>query len=85
MNFAGYIMERDDSQVDISSIQVTATGSFLSANDSRAHFGLGTDAEVKRITVRWPDGSVRAYPAPAGGGEIVLRQAEGTRKKRAGG
>lgn len=27
-NLAGYIMDRDDSQVDISSIQVTATGSF---------------------------------------------------------
>jgi hypothetical protein len=35
---------------------VTKAGSYLSANDSRVHFGLGSDAHVDTIEVRWPSG-----------------------------
>ena len=30
--------------------------SFLSSNDARVHFGLGTDSMIKKITVKWSDG-----------------------------
>ena len=30
--------------------------SFLSSNDTRIHFGLGTDSKIKNIMVKWPDG-----------------------------
>jgi hypothetical protein len=33
----------------------TATGSYLSSNDKRLHFGLG-DAETANIEIRWPSG-----------------------------
>jgi hypothetical protein len=33
----------------------TSTGSYLSANDKRLHFGLGTAREA-RVDVRWPSG-----------------------------
>jgi hypothetical protein len=35
---------------------VSTAGSYLSSKDSRAHFGLGADAEVKTIEIRWPSG-----------------------------
>ena len=38
---------------------VTTAGSYLSASDRRVHFGLGTDASVKSIEIRWPSGIVQ--------------------------
>ena len=37
----------------------TTSGSYLSANDPRLHFGLGPDERVGRITVRWQSGAVQ--------------------------
>ena len=36
--------------------QITAGGSYLSASDLRAHFGLGEAARVEEIRIRWPSG-----------------------------
>ena len=38
---------------------VTTSGSYCSASDVRAHFGLGADARVKNIEIRWPSGIVQ--------------------------
>jgi len=35
---------------------VTTAGSYLSSSDKRVHFGLGNNATVKRIDIRWPSG-----------------------------
>ncbi|HSU19146.1 MAG TPA: CRTAC1 family protein [Acidobacteriaceae bacterium] len=35
---------------------VSTSGSYLSANDKRAHFGLGADTAAKSIEIRWPSG-----------------------------
>lgn len=35
---------------------VTTAGSYLSANDKRAHFGLGSATEATAIEIRWPSG-----------------------------
>jgi hypothetical protein len=35
---------------------VSTSGSYLSSSDKRAHFGLGADAVVERIEIRWPSG-----------------------------
>jgi len=35
---------------------VSTSGSYLSACDRRVHFGLGADAAVKSIEIRWPSG-----------------------------
>jgi hypothetical protein len=35
---------------------VTMGGSYLSAGDKRVHFGLGADARVATIEIRWPSG-----------------------------
>jgi hypothetical protein len=35
---------------------VSTAGSYLSASDKRLHFGLGQQAVVQRIEIRWPSG-----------------------------
>jgi hypothetical protein len=37
-------------------VTVTTSGSYLSANDRRAHFGLGSDIVANTIDIRWPSG-----------------------------
>ena len=36
---------------------VTRAGSYLSANDARVHFGLGSDEVIASIEIRWPSGA----------------------------
>jgi hypothetical protein len=38
---------------------VTTASSYLSSSDVRAHFGLGHDAAVKSVEIRWPSGIVQ--------------------------
>lgn len=44
----------------------TMTGdSYYAQHPAVAHFGLGDDAKVDEIEVRWPNGSISRIPAPA--------------------
>ncbi len=38
--------------------ELHAGSSYLSSEDPRAHFGLGTATTVKKLTIRWPNGRV---------------------------
>jgi len=38
---------------------VSTTGSYLSSNDKRAHFGLGKDAAASKVEIHWPSGIVQ--------------------------
>ena len=38
---------------------VSTSSSYLSASDRRVHFGLGRDASVKSVEIRWPSGIVQ--------------------------
>ena len=38
--------------------EVHAGGSYLSSNDQRIHFGLGSEATIEKLTIRWPSGNV---------------------------
>ena len=47
---------------DVTQVQeVRGGGSYLSQNDLRVHFGLGTSARVDRLEVRWPNGSTEQW------------------------
>ncbi len=38
--------------------EIHSGGSYLSQNDLRAHFGLGTAARIDRVEIHWPSGTV---------------------------
>jgi len=41
--------------------EVRSGSSYISQNDMRAHFGLGTATKVGPVQVRWPSGLVERY------------------------
>jgi len=45
---------------------VSTAGSYLSSNDKRAHFGLGTDSVAQSIEIRWPSGIRQTLTEVAG-------------------
>jgi hypothetical protein len=53
---AGGIKQRGD---------VISGGSYLSNNDPRLHFGLGTATKIDDVEIHWPDGKVEHASAPA--------------------
>jgi len=44
---------------------VTTSVGFMSSSDRRAHFGLGAEAKVSRVEIRWPSGIVQGIDHPA--------------------
>jgi len=38
--------------------EVRSGGSYLSQNDLRLHFGLGSAEKMDEVEIRWPNGSV---------------------------
>jgi hypothetical protein len=62
--------------------RVAAEGSYLSANDPRVHFGLGTKSEIQAapleaIQVIWPNGSKERWRVTQPDQALVLRQGTG--------
>jgi hypothetical protein len=55
---------------------VRGDGSYLAANDARAHFGLGEDALVDRIQVHWLAGECEAWKQAAV--DTIVNLKEGT-------
>jgi len=45
--------------------QVSGASGFCSQNQRRLHFGLGKDAKVEKVMVRWPSGQTQTLTAPA--------------------
>jgi hypothetical protein len=54
--------------------EVRSGGSYISHNDSRVHFGLGSAERVERITVRWPNGREATFGQAAGDRFYVIRE-----------
>jgi hypothetical protein len=44
---------------------VLASGSYISANDRRPHFGLGDSTDAGTAEIRWPDGTKETLNLPA--------------------
>ena len=62
--------------------RIRTDGSYLSAGDVRAHFGLGSSASVGGVVVRWPDGTRERWRQLDGDRVTTLRR--GTGKIEAG-
>ncbi len=56
---------------------VTPGYSYLSYNDPRVHFGLGTATSVEQILVTWPDGSSEKFPPAKADQFLVLEKGKG--------
>ena len=51
-------------------------GSYLSASDSRVHFGIGSATKARKAVIRWPSGVVQTYDFPAVDSETVFREGD---------
>jgi hypothetical protein len=51
-------------------------GGFLAASDASLHFGLGRAGSVKRVVVRWPDGSSSEHTGLPADALLVIRQGD---------
>jgi len=56
---------------------VRAAYSYLASNDPRVHVGLGHEAGVRGVAVRWPDGAHERFGDFAGDKIVVLRRGGG--------
>jgi hypothetical protein len=55
---------------------VLAQSSYLSVNDRRLHFGLGS-ATMASLEIRWPNGAVEKIAGVAAGQLVVIREGSG--------
>lgn len=58
--------------------EVRGGGSYLSQNDLRVHFGLGSAARVDRIEVRWPNGRLEQWTNISTRQVLTLTEGTGT-------
>ncbi len=57
--------------------EVRAGSSFLSQNDLRLHFGLGTADAVENVVVYWPSGTVEKFVGLSINSEVLLHEGSG--------
>jgi len=56
--------------------------SYLAANSPLVHFGLGTEARIDEVEVRWIDGTTEGFGSFDAGGTVTLRRGGGEKKGR---
>jgi enediyne biosynthesis protein E4 len=61
---------------------VSTAGSYLSSNDKRAHFGLGTDSVARSIEIRWPSGIRQTLTDIAGDRIVKIDEPSGSQDSR---
>jgi hypothetical protein len=65
---AGGVRQRGD---------VLSGGSYMSSNDQRVHFGLGTSATVDKVEIHWPGGDVESVHLPSVDRIFTIEQGKG--------
>jgi hypothetical protein len=58
--------------------EVRSGSSYISNNDMRLHFGLGSSNEIDRIEVRWPNGKSEFFPGGSADRFFTLTEGRGT-------
>ncbi len=64
-------------------IEVQSGAGFLSHKDSRLHFGLGENTEVRPLEVRWPSGLVEVFENVEADQFLLIREGESGGEGRA--
>jgi hypothetical protein len=57
--------------------EVRSGGSYLSSNDARVHFGLGSADRATRVEIRWPSGRVETFSDVAADRFYLAREGKG--------
>jgi len=57
--------------------EVRSGSSYISNNDMRLHFGLGSSAQFDHIEVRWPNGMSELFPGGAANRFVTLTEGRG--------
>ena len=57
--------------------EVRGGGGYLSSNDQRLHFGLGSEATMKRIEIQWPSGLKEELKGVAGDAIYTIVEGKG--------
>jgi hypothetical protein len=57
--------------------EVRSGSSYISNNDMRLHFGLGSNSQFERIDVRWPNGVSETFAGGAADRMITVTEGEG--------
>jgi hypothetical protein len=60
--------------------EVKAGGSYLSQNDLRLHFGLGTAATMDSVQIRWPNGNTEEFKSLAADKIYTIVEGQGIKK-----
>jgi hypothetical protein len=62
--------------------RIRSCGSYQSASEPAACFGLGDSGRIERVDVVWPDGdpTPESFTVPPGKSKVTLRRGEGSRK-----
>jgi enediyne biosynthesis protein E4 len=60
--------------------EVRGGGSYYAQNDLRVHFGLGRDAKIDRVEVRWPNGLEEVWTDVAVDRIVTLKEGEVLRR-----
>jgi hypothetical protein len=63
--------------------EVRGGGSYLSQNDLRLHFGLGTATKIDTVEVRWPTGQTESFKDVAGDKIYTIVEGQGITSSRA--
>jgi hypothetical protein len=58
--------------------ELRSGSSYLSSNDLRLHFGMGTSASIDRIEVLWPSGLAEQFPGGASDRFVALTEGKGS-------
>jgi hypothetical protein len=53
---------------------VSTAGSYLSASDKRAHFGLGSSKKIKLLEITWPSGKVQRLDSIMADQSLTVRE-----------
>jgi hypothetical protein len=56
---------------------VLASGSYISANDRRLHFGLGDSTDAGNAEIHWPSGQVEKIKLPAADRIYTITEGKG--------
>jgi hypothetical protein len=62
--------------------EVRANASYVSASDSRTHFGVGNATTIDKLTIRWPSGLTDTIGAQRVDQELMVTEGEGVTSRR---